>query len=69
MLVKLQYRLIFLDFLRDVRNGMVTFASISGKRLSRKAPNCKHSAADVFKKIEKNIARERRPALKSAACH
>ena len=34
---------------------MVTFASISGKRLSEKAPKRKHSAADVLKKVKKTL--------------
>ena len=34
---------------------MVTFASISGKGLSKKAPKSKHSAADVLKKVKKTL--------------
>ena len=34
---------------------MVTFATISGKRLSEKAPKRKHSAADVLKKVKKTL--------------
>ena len=45
----------FFDFSRDVRNGMVTFLTISGKRLSEKAPKRKHSAADVLKKVKKTL--------------
>ena len=43
------------DFLRDVRNGMVTFASISGKGLSKKALKSKHSAADIPQKVKKTL--------------
>ena len=43
------------DFLRDVRNGMVTFANISGKGPSKKAPKSKHSAADVLEKVKKTL--------------
>ena len=34
---------------------MVTFATISGKRLSEKAPKRKHSAADVLKKVKTTL--------------
>ena len=34
---------------------MVTFASISRKLLSKRAPNCKHSAADILKKVKKTL--------------
>ena len=45
----------FFDFSRDVRNGMVTFDSIPGKRLSKKAPKSDHSTADVLKKVKKTL--------------
>ena len=47
--------LFFTYFLRDVRNGMVTFASISAKGLTKKAPKSMHSAADVLKKVRKTL--------------
>ena len=34
---------------------MVTFASISGKRLSKKATKSKHSAAAVLKKVKQTL--------------
>ena len=34
---------------------MVTFASISGKGLSKKAPKSKHSAADFLKEVKKTL--------------
>ena len=45
----------FFDLLRDVRNGMVTFVSTSGKGLSKKARKSKHSAADILKKVKTTL--------------
>ena len=45
----------FFDFLRDARNRMVTFESISGKRPSKKAPKSEHSTADFLKKVKKTL--------------
>ena len=47
--------LCFFYFLRYVRNGMVTFASISGKGLSKQVPKSKYSAADVLKKVKQTL--------------
>ena len=45
----------FFDFLRDVRNGMVTFVNISGRCLTKKDQKSKHSAADILKKVKQTL--------------